>query len=231
MTGTSGRTGTASAHKIDLAAALFCTLGAQLPHRAELEEEAAALSASIGSRSGRLMKILELCEGAETPQALYLSAKACAWLGSGYRGRTVELGARYLLGAPWDALPDGVAEEDGVRVDRRAAVRADLLRDMAQAELILGKTSDAHSHSMEACRLEPHNAMNYVKAAEAVEKRSGIEEALRFLREQRKNQWYAPVKYRDAGGRLCSNEVFRDQLNAAIRKLELRSEGKHRAED
>ena len=109
-------------------------------------------------------------------------------------------------------------------------MRADLLRDMAQAELILGKTSDAHSHSMEACRLEPHNAMNYVKAAEAVEKRSGIEEALRFLREQRKNLYYAPVKYRDAGGRLCSNEVFRDQLNAAIRKLELRSGEKHRAE-
>ena len=105
-----------------------------------------------------------------------------------------------------------------------AAVRADLLRDMAQAELILGNVRDAHSHYMAACRLEPHNAMNYVKAAEAVEKQSGREEALRFLREQRKNAWFTPVKYRDSAGRLCTNDLFQELLNANIRKLEQQKE-------
>ena len=165
--------------KLELAAALFSVLGAELPHRTELEQEAA------------------------------------------YNG---EVAARYLQGSPWQALPSGIAEQNGLKFDRAAAVRADLLRDMAQAELILGNVRDAHSHYMAACRLEPHNAMNYVKAAEAVEKQSGREEALRFLREQRKNAWFTPVKYRDSAGRLCTNDLFQELLNANIRKLEQQKE-------
>lgn len=210
--------------KLELAAALFSVLGAEIPHQTELEQEAADLFSSLGSRSKTLKKILELCESSDSPQALYLSAKACAWLGSGYRRQNVEFAARYLQGPPWQALPSGVAEQNGLKFDRAAAVRADLLRDMAQAELILGDVRDAHSHYMAACRLEPHNAMNYVKAAEAVEKQSGREEALRFLLEQRKNAWFTPVKYRDSAGKLCTNDLFQELLNANIRKLEQQKE-------
>ncbi len=209
---------------LDLAAALFSALGAEVPHRAELEEEAAALLAGQGGRSDALRKILSLCDGSDSPQALYLCAKACAWLGSGYRGKTVEYASRYLEGPAWQALPSGLTEQNGIRFEKSAAVHADLLRDIAQAELILGDVRNAHSHSMAACRLEPHNAMNFVKAAEAVEKRSGRGEALRFLREQRKSPWFTPVKYRDAAGRIAANDLFREQLNAAIRKLELKTD-------
>lgn len=209
---------------LDLAAALFSVLGAEIPHRMELEGEAAEMFSSLGSRSKALQKILELSAVSDSPQALYLSAKACAWLGSGYRGQTVEFAARYLQGPGWDALPSGLTEQNGLRFDKSAAVRADLLRDMAQAELILGNVRDEHSHYMAACRLEPHNAMNYVKAAEAVEKRSGREEALRFLREQRKSPWFTPVKYRDAAGRIATNDLFRELLNANIRKLEQKTD-------
>lgn len=210
--------------RLELAAALFSILGAEIPHSADREQEASELFSSLGSRSKALKKILELCESSDSPQALYLSAKACAWLGSGYRRQNVEFAARYLQGPPWQALPSGMTEQNGLKFDRSAAVRADLLRDMAQAELVLGNIKDAHSHYMAACRLEPHNAMNYVKAAEAVEKQSGRDEALRFLREQRRNAWYTPLKYRDSAGRLCTNDLFQELLNANIRKLEQQKE-------
>lgn len=211
--------------KTELAAALFSALGAEVPHQPELEKEAQALLERCGSRSVALKKVLELCDPAQTPQALYLSAKACAWLGSGWREKNVEFAAGYLQGPPWAQLPAGPSLENGIRTNKTAAVRADLLRDMAQAELVLGRLSDAHSHYMEACRIEPYNAMNFIKAAEVVERRSGREEALRFLRGQRKSGWYAPVKYRDAAGRPCTNELFRELLNAHILKWEQKSGG------
>ena len=55
---------------------------------------------------------------------------------------------------------------------------------------------------------------------EVVERLSGREEALRFLRGQRKNVWHAPVSYRDAAGCPRVNSLFRDLLDAQIRKLE-----------
>ena len=57
---------------------------------------------------------------------------------------------------------------------------ADLLRDLAQAEQALGKFDKAQAHFAEAYRLEPYNAMNAVKIADCIVRRSGRAEALRF---------------------------------------------------
>ena len=203
-----------------LAAALFAALGAEIPCDAARKAEADALLRTMTGRTAALERILALCAPPESPQELYLSAKACAWLGGGHRAEGIDLAARYLQGPPWDALPTGQVEQDGIPVDWRSAVRADLLRDMAQSELILGRLSDAYSHSMAACAIEPYNAMNFIKASEVVARLSGREEALRFLRGQRKNVWHAPVSYRDAAGCPRVNSLFRDLLDAQIRKLE-----------
>ena len=66
----------------ELAAALFYVLGAQVPHQKELEPKARDMVQSLGRRKA-LEKITELCRGRDDPAALYLLAKAGAWLGRG----------------------------------------------------------------------------------------------------------------------------------------------------
>ena len=46
------------------------------------------------------------------------------------------------------------------------------------------------------------------------------EEALTFLRQQKENRYYTPVKYRDAQGQWRHNDTFRELLNAQILKFE-----------
>lgn len=95
-----------------------------------------------------------------------------------------------------------------------------MLRDLAQAEQALGKLDKAQAHFAEAYRLEPYNAMNAVKIADCILRRSGRAEALRFLREQRKSSYFEPVKYQDISGAVHTNSAFKDLLNAQILKLQ-----------
>lgn len=204
---------------LDLAAALFYMLGAQLPHKKELEPKVQVWVQSLGRRKS-LEKILEMCEKGNDPGSLYLSAKACAWLGRGYRERTIQLIQKYLSGPAWKELPNRVTLEEGIARDAGASVKADLLRDLAQAEQALGKLDRAQIHFNEAYRLEPYNAMNAVKISDCIVRRGGREEALRFLREQRKSSYFDPVKYQDAAGNVCVNNSFKNMLNAQILKLQ-----------
>lgn len=203
----------------ELAAALFYVLGAQVPHQKELEPRARDLAQSLGRRKS-LEKIMELCRGREDPASLYILAKTGAWLGRGYREKTIEAALAYLKGPQWRELPSKVTLEDGIARDPGVTVRADLLRDVAQAEQALGKLDKAQAHFAEAYRLEPYNAMNAVKIADCIVRRSGRTEALRFLREQRKSACFEPVKYQDIGGNTHINSAFKDMLNAQIMKLQ-----------
>ncbi|MFR1480789.1 MAG: hypothetical protein ACLSB9_36455 [Hydrogeniiclostridium mannosilyticum] len=84
----------------ELAAALFYVLGAQVPHQKELESKARDMVQSLGRRKA-LEKITELCRGRDDPAALYLLAKAGAWLGRGYREKTIQAAQAYLKGPKW----------------------------------------------------------------------------------------------------------------------------------
>ena len=203
----------------EVAAALFYVLGAQVPHQKELESKARDMVQSLGRRKA-LEKTTELCRGRDDPAALYLLAKAGAWLGRGYREKTIQAAQAYLKGPKWQELPSRVTLEGGIARDPSVTVRADLLRDLAQAEQALGKLDKAQEHFAEAYRLEPYNAMNAVKIADCILRRSGRAEALRFLREQRKSSYFEPVKYQDISGAVHTNSAFKDLLNAQILKLQ-----------
>ena len=90
-----------------LAAALFAALGAEIPCDAARKAEADALLRTMTGRTAALERILALCAPPESPQELYLSAKACAWLGSGHRAEGIDLAARYLQGPPGTRFPPG----------------------------------------------------------------------------------------------------------------------------
>lgn len=203
----------------ELAAALFYVLGAQVPHQKELEPKARDMMQSLGRRKS-LEKITELCKDRDDSASLYLLTKASAWLGRGYREKTIQAAQAYLRGPQWREMSGRVTLEAGIVRDPSATVRADLLRDLAQAEQALGKFDKAQAHFAEAYRLEPYNAMNAVKIADCIVRRSGRAEALRFLREQRKSTCFEPVKYQDIHGNIHINSDFKDLLNAQILKFQ-----------
>ena len=149
----------------DLAAALFVTLGGNLPNRFDREEEAQSLAQKLPNREQRLKYIIELCARPDSPQTRYLTAKAYSWLGDAYRREIIRFCTEYLEGEPWSALPRGTVVEDGITIYRPARERASVLMDLAQAQDADGRHSAALASFLEAYRLEPYNPMPAIKAA------------------------------------------------------------------
>lgn len=204
----------------NLAAAIFVTLGGNLPNRFEREEEARRIAEEIPDREKRLKYIIALCADPDSPQSLYLTAKAYSWLGDAYRKEIIRYCTAYLQGEPWKGLPHGTVVEDGITVYRPARSRASVLIDLAQAQDADGQASAALSSFLEAYRLEPYNPMPAIKAAGILERLHGRTEAIQFLRQQKSSVFYQPVKYTDTQGNRTQNDSFRQLLDAYLLKLE-----------
>lgn len=204
----------------ELAAALFHMIGGTVPHPYEREAEARALAEQLGDRSKILHKVVELCGTPTTPKQLFLVTRAYSFLGNRYAKETEKAATAYLATAGWQELPHRTVYEEGIPVNGAAAGRACIVSELAAAEEHLGKLEAAISHYLEAYRLEPYRAMYAVKAADGMVKLGRKEEALTFLRQQKENRYYTPVKYRDAQGQWRQNDTFRELLNAQILKFE-----------
>ena len=209
-----------SRDQTELAAALFYVAGGAVPHKYELEGEAKRLAQTIKDRSKILLRVVELCGKPVTPCQLYLVTRAYSFLGNTYAKETEKYATAYLITAGWQDLPRKTVGEDGIPVNGAAASRASIVLDLAAAEEHLGKLDAAVSHYLEAYRLEPYRAMYAIKAADGMVKQGRKEEALAFLRQQKENRYYTPVKYRDGQGNMRRNDTFRELLNAHILKLE-----------
>lgn len=207
-------------NQTELAAALFHTIGGAVPHPYELEGRARQLTQELGDQTHVLLKIVELCSPPAAPAQLYLSTKAYSWLGGTYSSQAAKCAAAYLATDGWTDLPRKTVGEDGIPVNGAAASRASVVADLAAAEQALGKAEASLSHYLEAYRLEPYRAMFAIKAADSMVSLGRREEALTFLRGQRQNRYYTPVKYKDAQGNVARNDTFRELLNAHILKLE-----------
>lgn len=205
---------------VDLAAALLYVEGVAVPHLAELEEPARILAQQLKDREKILKHVIALCGDPQTPREIYLVEKAYAWLGVQYSDEIIHWANEYLSGPPWQQLSKKVVRENGITIRQDCVVRASVLLDLAMALQAQGNLEAAISHYMAAYRLEPYNALLAVKVADAIEKKSGREEALRFLRSQRGSIYFTPVKYKDASGTVQYNDTFKQLLNAQILKWE-----------
>lgn len=210
----------AMADQSDLAAALFCTMGASVPHSKDLEVEAQKLALSLSGREERLLKVIALCGVPCTPKQMYLVATAYSWLGSKYNKEIIHFASKYLDTDGWNELPQGTKTENGITVNRSATCRASVLISLAQAQEDQGEYEAALVNYMEAYRLEPYNAMNAVKAAELISKYRSKREALYFLHNQQSSDYYLPVKYTDTQGNRCRNDTFQQLILSHILKLE-----------
>lgn len=204
----------------DLAAALFSTLGAAIPHDSLLEAQARKLSSTIANNKKRLLEVVELCGNPITPKQLYLVAKAYSWLGANYHKETIRYSSQYLQSGGWKDLPHNVVTENGIAINQTSAYRASVFLDLAQAQEGEGAFEDALLNYMEAYHLEPYNAMYAVKAADVIAKSRSREEAVRFLQNQKSSAYYLPTKYIDPQGNHCRNDTFRQILDSHMLKLQ-----------
>jgi tetratricopeptide (TPR) repeat protein len=207
----------------ELAAALFYLLGEPVPHDPKLERTAGEIRNSINNKEKLLLKIIELCGNSSEPRELYLCEKAYSWLGKKYCRQTIQYAKRYLESAGWDALSGRTEKNEGIVIDYGDARRAGVFIDLAKALEETGNLEEAYSNYLHAYDLEPYNAMVVIKAAEVLLRSRGREEALNFLFQQRHSLYYDPIKYRDSAGKIHRNEVFKDLLEAHIRKLQGKS--------
>lgn len=203
----------------DLAAAILFLLGEPVPHDPKLESPAGERIASARNREELLLQVVALCGNPDTPRKLYLCERACGRLGKKYRGETIRFASAYLKGQEWEELPRRTEVLDGIPVNERDALRAGVLLDLAAAQEEAGEDEAAYSSYLSAGELVPHNAMVVVKAADVLARARGRKEALNFLLGQRGALYYEPVRYRDSLGAVRRNCVFRDLLEAQIRKL------------
>lgn len=203
----------------DLAAALFDTLGATVPHNQSLENKAKELSFEISDREKCLLKVIELCGTPTTPKQLYLVAKAYSWLGAKYCKETIHFSELYLNSDGWSDLPHRTITENGIMINLASSCRASVFIDLAQAQEGEGNYEAALVNYTEAYRLEPYNAMNAVKASDVIAKSRSKEEALNYLRNQESSNYYVPVKYVDLQGNQCRNDTFQQIISAHIRKM------------
>lgn len=202
-----------------LAATILFLLGEPVPHDPKRESEAGKRIDFAASRENVLLEAVALCGRPDTPGRLYLCEKAASRLGKPYCRETIRLADQYLKGEEWAGLPRGAEVLDGISVDDRDALRAGVLLDLAAAREEAGEGESAYSAYLAAYELIPHNAMVAVKAADLLARIRGRKEALNFLLEQRGAFYYKPVRYRDSFGNIRWNGVFRDMIEAQIRKL------------
>jgi hypothetical protein len=204
----------------EAAAALFWALGGTIPHDDSKEEEARKIVHGTADREKLLLRIVSLCGVPSQPRQYYLLTKAYSWLGASYAQETIRCASAYLQGEPWGRLPKGNVRHEGILISQETAARASVLCDLAQAQAFEGNANAALANYMEAYRLEPYNAMCVIQAADLLARTRTREEALSFLKNQKSSAYYKPVKYTDERGLRKENDVFRQLLEAHIRKLE-----------
>jgi tetratricopeptide (TPR) repeat protein len=210
-------------HNDDLSAALYSSIAEYVPHKASLTEEVKEIIDRTADREKLFIRVAELCAPPQTPKQLFLTAKAYSWLGKEYYNQVIQYAREYLLTDGWDEISSKAVLENGIYINSFCAHNASLLSDLAKAEEGIGRLDEAQFHFEEAYRLEPYSAMYAVKAADVIVKLKGQEEALNYLRQQKKNQYYKPVKYTDPAGNIRYNDEFRRLIDAHIFKLETKN--------
>lgn len=203
----------------DLAAALFRLMGANVPVEYSCEAQARHWYDSLSTDQQRLQKVLMLCGTPQTPQQLYLAARAASWLG-GMDEQTAQYAQAYLESPGWSALPSGSITEQGIVVDRRIKQRAELYAILAQAQENLGKHEIALANYQEAYRLEPYQAMYALKAADILWKHRSRKEAMNYLRHQKSSPYYRHTVFTDERGNREHNDTFRHLIDSHLLKLE-----------
>lgn len=206
----------------ELAAALVSLLGEPVPHDPGQDAAAAALRERLPDDRSALLKAAELCGTRKTPGQLYLCTKIFSWLGRQADAKTVECAEAYLETPGWEALPEGEAEERGVKIDLFAHSRAGILADLGGAYAGMGNYEKACSVYGKAYELEPYRIGYAVEASNTMVLLGRAGEAVDFLLRQKRSPYCRTVKYRDATGRICYDSSFRDTLDCQIAALEKR---------
>ncbi len=210
----------------ELAAALLSLLGEPVPHDPRRDAEAVLIREKLPDNRSALLKAAELCGGRQTPDRLYLRTKIFSWLGRRYDAETAKCAEAYLASPGWDALPQGTADERGVRVDLGAQSRAGVFSDLGGAYAGLGDFAKACAAYAKAYELEPYRIGYAVELSNALVLYGRGGEALEFLRRQKKSPYFRTVKYRGVTGGLCRDSSFRDALELQLAALEQRLENR-----
>lgn len=204
---------------VELAAALFSLMGEELPHDRQKEAEAAQRRKQMPDDRQALLSILALCGKPETPQQLYICAKAYSWLGVAYSEKAAQAIEAYLASPGWSGLPSGTVTEEGIRVSLRVRQQANLYLDLGSAYAAEENLEKAASAYMKAYDLEPYRILCAVNVSNLLVRRGKKKEAMKFLVQQKKMPYYRTQHFHDKNGQMCYNTFFRDSLNRQIEKL------------
>jgi tetratricopeptide (TPR) repeat protein len=210
-------------HDISLAASILALLGESVPHKPAEDEKAKLLRQQLPDDDSLLLWAAELCEGApQIPEKLYLLTKIYSWLGQQYDEKIVACAEAYLASAGWDALPSGVIEERGIKVDLTARSRAEIFSLLGNAYAGMHRYQKACAAYNQAHCLEPYRIDYIIEISDVLVRLGRIQEAFDFLTEQKRSPYYKTVKYRNSSGQICFNSEFRDSLDHCIATLQAR---------
>ncbi|WBY64906.1 MAG: hypothetical protein ACFWUD_09565 [Thermocaproicibacter melissae] len=211
------------AHDVSLAASILALLGESVPHNAAEDEKAKLLRQQLPDDDSLLLRAAELCEGTpQTPEKLYLKTKIYSWLGQQYGEKIVASAEAYLASEGWDALPKGIVEKRGIKVDLAARSRAEIFSLLGSAYAGMHQYQKACAAYNQAHRLEPYRIDYIIEISDVLVRLGRVQEALDFLTEQKRSPYYKTVKYRDSSGKICFNSEFRDSLDRCIATLQAR---------
>ena len=213
-------------HNVSLAASILALLGEPVPHHAAEDAEATALRQKFPDDDSLLLKAAELCGTPQTPEQLYLCTKIYSWLGRQYAEKIAACAEAYLASAGWNALPAGIIEECGVKVDLAARSRAEIFSILGSAYAGMHKYQKACAAYYRAHQLEPYRIDYVIEISDVLVHSEKPQEAIDFLTEQKLSPYYKTVKYRNACGKMCFNSEFRDSLDHRLAALRARQIGK-----
>lgn len=210
-------------HDVSLAASILAMLGESVPHNPSEDEEAKLLRQQLPDDDSLLLRAAELCEGTpQTPEKIYLKTKIYSWLGQQYGEKVIACAEAYLASEGWDALPAGIIEERGIKVDLAARSRGEIFSLLGSAYAGMHQYQKACAAYNQALRLEPYRIDYVIEISDVLVRLGRIQEALDFLTEQKRSPYYKTVKYRDSSGKICFNSEFRDLLDRRIATLQAR---------
>lgn len=213
-------------HNVSLAASILALLGEPVPHNAAEDAEAKILRQKLPDDDSLLLRAAELCGTPQTPEQLYLCTKIYSWLGRQYGEKIAACAESYLASEGWNALPAGITEECGIKVDLAARSRAEIFSLLGSAYAGMHMYQKACAAYYRAHRLEPYRIGYIIEISDVLVRSGRAQEAFDFLTEQKHSPYYKTVKYRNACGKMCFNSEFRYSLDHRLATLKARQTGK-----
>ncbi len=173
---------------VDLAYQLFGSQGVG----AELSALAKKELKKCPTRQDVLIRAIELCNGFNSPEALYVISYCYVWLGAKYRKQAIEWLEKYIAaGAICRYTPIGHVKMNGYTVNQKSANISDVYSNLGKAyegEYIFDKAKEAYA---QAVKYAPYFPSSYVFYAKVLVKENNLEAALDYLKSQRKVSYYS----------------------------------------